>query len=148
MPVVAAQSQQRSAIPRLQPPRGAAKPAPLFIHRPEYIAKLSREGHRARKDSAMTPSPRSFSSLSFAVIVFSLTLSVLMSPALSFAQSSTNPHAPYTHLRSLVPPSFTNVACDRKMKDKCVFECEVIYGNTFPVDDKRCKQACTRQHGC
>lgn len=69
----------------------------------------------------MTPSPRSFSTISVAVIVLSATLSVLLSPDRSFAQSTADvttvslisPHPLMT------PNITTKIACTQQQERNC-----------------------------
>jgi hypothetical protein len=104
--------------------------------------------HRARKGSPMTPSPRPFSTISVAAIVLSATLSVLLPPDRSFAQSSPRTTLGVTASSNTSLPPLVLIACNRQEMVVCKSGCERAVRGREPSERYNCRKMCQERYGC
>jgi hypothetical protein len=91
----------------------------------------------------MTHSPRPFFTISVAAIVLSTSLSVLLSPARSFAQSSSTTNVPYRSPTDLIPPPLLVVDTRETRIRKCYLQCDDFCNRlNEPQCLRRCRANC------
>ncbi len=87
----------------------------------------------------MTPPSISFRSISFAAIVLSATLGVLITPVCSLAQWT-----PREGYRSEI----LRIDCNVTLHGECIDHCPRVRRNHWEFLDKACIQRCKRAFGC